>query len=146
MIYGLPESTSTSTAERQQNDTNIFCELAKSEFKIESLDISKSVRLGKQTEGKNRPLLITLTDNYARSHLLMRNAKTLRSSNTYRNVYISPDLTLKEREANKLLRQELFTRKQAGETNLIIRHGKIVSKHIKHNTTPVVMDSTNNQQ
>ena len=58
------------------------------------------------TDGKIRPIQITLTDGYARGRVL-RNAKTLRNSNSYQNVYILPDLTPKEREVNKLLRQEL---------------------------------------
>ena len=39
---------------------------------------------------------------------------------------MTPDLTKKEREANKKLRDELHRRKGAGETNLAIRNGKIV--------------------
>ena len=126
VIYGLPESTLASSTERQQQDTKKFCDLVKHEFKISNLDINKSYRLGKYNENNVRPLLVIILDNQARSYLL-RNAKSLRCSNTYQNVYISPDLTPKERETNKLLRHELRTRKEAGETNLVIRHGKIIS-------------------
>lgn len=45
----------------------------------------------------------------------------------YGNVYISPDLSPKEREANRKLREELAARRSAGENNLTIRGGKIVS-------------------
>ena len=76
----------------------------------------------------------------------MRDAKTVRSSNTYQNVFTSPDLTPKERETNKLLHQELKCHKEAGESDLIIRRGKIVSKIVK-NSTPMTMDiPTKNQQ
>jgi len=70
---------------------------------------------------------------------ILRNAKNLRKSSTYQNVFISSDLSLKERESNKLLYQELKRRKQAGEVNLIIRRGKIVPKQTNPNPTPVAM-------
>ena len=44
-------------------------------------------------------------------------------------MYISPDLTPKEREINRQLHTELKRRKQAGETNLMIKRGKIITKH-----------------
>lgn len=143
IIYGLPEPNGSTPAERRSNDDTNVCGLIKSEFNIDNIEISKSFRLGKRNEGKNRPLLITLANNYARSRIL-RSAKNLRKSSTYQNVYISPDLSPKERETNKLLRQELRRRKESGEVNLIIKHGKIVSKQVNSNSPTETMDS--NQQ
>ena len=51
---------------------------------------------------------------------------TIRECTSWSNVYISPDLTPKEREANRRLREELKNRKDAGEKNLMIKRGKIV--------------------
>ena len=66
---------------------------------------------------------------------------------TYQNVFISPDLSPKERASNKILRQELRLRKEAGEANLIIRCGKIVTKQVVPNPATITMDSsTINQQ
>ena len=140
ILYGLPEASETSASDRKQADINSFHELVHSQFNITNLEISKCFRLGRPQNGKLRPLLVTLTDGSARGRIL-RGAKALRTSSTYKRVYISPDLTLKEREANKCLRTELRRRKEAGETNLIIKHGKIVSKSPSSGTTSVPMES-----
>ena len=76
----------------------------------------------------------------------MRNTKTLRNSSSYQNVYVSPDLTPKEREINKCIRQELRRRKEAGEPDLIIKRGKIVSKHINTTSAHKMDCSSKNQQ
>ena len=44
------------------------------------------------------------------------------------NIYVSPDYTHKEREANKILREELKRCKENGEVNLGISNGMIVVK------------------
>jgi len=79
---------------------------------------------------------ITLTDDLSRRYIL-QNAKCLRSNTTYKGVFIPPDLTLKEREVNKLLHQELKHCKEAEEANLIIRKGKIITNTCStSNTAP----------
>ena len=145
IIYGAPEPAGSTFTERRSNVNIYLSSLLSTEFKIDSVEISKSSHLGKRVEGKTRPLLITLTENKTRSSIL-RNAKNLRKSSTYQNVFISPDLSPKERESNKLLYQELKHCKQAGEVNLIIRRGKIVPKQTNPNPTPVAMDSSTNDQ
>ena len=56
--------------------------------------------------------------------LIIRRAKELRQSNAWNNIFIVPDQTPNERE----LREELKTRRSAGEINLTIRRSRIVSK------------------
>jgi len=143
VIYGIPETTATSAPERQQADLNSFNELVDSEFKINNFEISKCVRLGKPKNDKPRPLLVTIPDNTIRRQIL-RNAKNLRNSNTHKRVFISPDLTPQEREANKQLRQELKRRKDAGDTNLIIKNGKIVSKQPPQKAAPMETTTSSN--
>lgn len=58
--------------------------------------------------------------------IILSKLSSLRKIEHWRGIYISPDLTPKEREANQLLRAELKRRKSAGKENLIIRRGKIV--------------------
>ena len=43
-------------------------------------------------------------------------------------MYVSPDLTLKEREQSKQLREELRARKASGEKDLYIKFGRIVPR------------------
>ena len=63
---------------------------------------------------------------------ILRQATKLRVSSTWKKVYISPDLTLKEREQGKKLREELKKRKEAGEKDIYIKSGKM---HQKVSTT-----------
>jgi len=141
VIHGLPESSATSSSERQLADSNSFVGLVDSEFKISNLEIGKCFRLGKRKNDKPRPLLVMLTDISVKRQIL-RNAKLLRNSNSYKSVFISPDLTQQEREVSKKLHNELKRRKQAGETNLIIKHGKIVPRQSQSAAAPA-MDTTN---
>ena len=55
-------------------------------------------------------------------------AKELRQSKQFSSMYINPDLTYKERQASKELRQELARRKKAGEKDIFIRRGQIVKR------------------
>ena len=60
---------------------------------------------------------------------ILTNAKTLRQTK-FNRVYICPDLTPAQRETDAKLREQLYTRRQAGEKNLLIRRGKIVKATI----------------
>ena len=86
---------------------------------------SKSFRVGKQHTDRPRLLIITLHNPLCKQDVL-RGAPQLRNHSEYKNVYITPDLTQKERETNRKLREELATRRRNGETNLYIRGGRIV--------------------
>ena len=61
----------------------------------------------------------------------------LRKSTRWNKVYVSPDLTAKEREVNKALRKELKRRKAQGEKEIMIKRGKIVSKGSKDSHPPI---------
>ena len=123
LSLGLPEASASSTSDCKQADINRFQKLVCFQFNITNLEINKCFRLGRFQNDKLRPLLVTLTDSSASGQIL-KSAKTLRTSNTYERMYISPDLTPKEREANKCLRTELHRRKEEG-ANLIIKCRKL---------------------
>ena len=55
-------------------------------------------------------------------------AKELCKSKQFSNMYISPDLSYKERQALKELIQELVRRKTAGEKDIFIHRGQIVKR------------------
>ena len=139
VIYGMPESSNSTSAELGTDDQSRFSGLVRSQFNIENINISKVIRIGRSTNNKPRPLLVTLLDDSSRRYIL-QNAKSLRNNSTYNNVYISPDLTPKEREINRQLHTELKRRKQAGETNLMIKRGKIIIKQ----PNPQLNPSNNN--
>ena len=53
-------------------------------------------------------------------------ASELRHLSTWKRIYVTPDLTKKEREESKRLREEFAARRQAGETDITIRRGRII--------------------
>ena len=69
---------------------------------------------------------------------ILKQATELRKSSTRSNVYIFPDLTLKEHSQNKLLRDELKTQKAAREKDIYIKRGKIVSRFTGAGTAAVL--------
>ena len=87
-----------------------FCRLVSSQFKIENISIVKTVHLGRINPEKPRSLLVTLSDSSSCRYLL-QNSKILCDNPEYNKVYISPDLSPKEREANKKLHMELRQRR-----------------------------------
>lgn len=84
--------------------------------------IEPPLRLGKQTSDKHRPVLIKLsneTDKWTIVKAPHRDTKA--------NVFAKPDLTPQQRAQNTKLRAELKSRRTAGETEIAIRGGKIIS-------------------
>ena len=94
---------------------------------IIGLSLTKAIRLVKLPAAKPRPLLISVRDELCKREIL-RSAYKLSKIPKWSNIYVSPDYTRKEREANKVLREELKRRKASGEVNLGIRNGRIVTK------------------
>ena len=93
---------------------------------------------GKKVPDRDRLLIVTL-ENVGIRQEVVRLAPQLRSCEAYANVYINPDLTPREREQGRKLREELASRRQKGEKNLVIRKGKIVC------TAPAVDTRTDRQ-
>ena len=126
VVYNLPEQgePGDSAAERTRKDTDKLCSIIREELRL-NIRVSKAFRAGKKLPEKPRLLIVTLDSVEARVELT-KMASQLRNSAEWHSLFINPDLTQKEREDGKKLRQELAARKSAGERNLYIRHGKIV--------------------
>ena len=80
-------------------------------------------------QGRVRPLLVKGKQEKLRGQML-RNAKKLRNTTKeqLKKIIITPDMTVKEREISRKLREDLRIRREAGEENLVIRRGKIVNR------------------
>jgi hypothetical protein len=143
ILFGVEELDSVITEERVQNDIQRIDSIFET-IKIRNVKILKYTRLGKRTlqdkeenessqgkvdtvKSRVRPLRITLEDDSER-YKIIENAKLLKES-SLENVFISFDLTRKERDEKKKLRNELELRKSKGEKNLVIKRGRIV--HLK---------------
>ena len=126
VVHNLPESEgeALSASDRAQSDQAAFRDLVKECFKL-SVHTSRSFRAGMKNADKSRLLIITL-ENVETKIELLKMAPQLRHHSRWNNIFITPDLTRKEREEGKKLRDELAVRRQAGENNLTIRKGKIV--------------------
>jgi len=127
IIHNLPEPSDCLDTQRLDNDLKQVSSLLNSEFGVAETIISKPTRLGTPKVNKPRLLRIEIKDLAAKREIL-RNATKLRASAKWSNVYVSPDLTPKEREQNKKLCEELRARKAAGEKDLYIKFGRIVPR------------------
>ena len=99
---------------------------------LAKLDVSVEVdgirRMGRdKKEGKNRLVWVKLGSKKERNSVL-DNAKKLRNSDSpdLKNVFINPDLTVKQKEADKALRAEMWQRREKGE-NVIIHRSKLIT-------------------
>ena len=68
---------------------------------------------------------------------MLKRSKALARQESTRDVYIGPDLTRKERLANKDLRDELKARRARGE-NIAIRRNEIVTTTLPLVAPPLV--------
>ena len=125
VVHNLPEATGNSAKEKIDMDILLFQEMVKESFHL-NVAVSKGFRVGRVVLNKARLLIITL-DTPGAKHDLLRLAPQLKGTDKWGNIYLTPDLTKAEREAARKLREQLAARRAAGEANITIRKGKIVS-------------------
>lgn len=120
IISGISELTTGSIMEREEHDEEKFLEVVQ-ELGLDwdrKLDV---VRIGKVRHGRPRLLKVTVPDGGAKQEIL-RNAKKLRKSNSFRNVYINHDQTPMQQRESKILREELKVRRSRGEDVVIFKN------------------------
>ena len=125
VVHNMMESDSNVFEERAKHDAYCFEKMVREAFSLKVTCV-RSFRAGKKMPGKDRLLIVSLESIGIRQELL-RLAPQLRSCEAYNRIYINPDLTPREREQGRKLREELAARKERGEKSLVIRKGKIVS-------------------
>ena len=131
IIHGLKEPTASEAEDRRQEDC-ILAEELLHKLSCDDVSVSHIVRLGAPPTGSDyrmRPVKLEFASVDARNKVL-RNSKNLRREvdPAWKRVFLHPDLTPREREHRKELVKELQERKSAGESNLIIVSGKIVTR------------------
>jgi hypothetical protein len=100
ILHNIAESDSDETDERKKHDTSKVEEVLGYLKIANPQETMKPIRLGKKLDtNKPRLMKITLESVEIQKHVLAK-AKSLKDSSDkeLKNVYISPDLTLKERE------------------------------------------------
>ena len=98
------------------------------ELGVDELEVVNTTRIGHVKESGERLLKVEVKNVSSIKNILSK-AKLLRQAKneTYHRIYITPDLSYQERSHQKSLRTELHRRRGAGEPNLCIRKGQIIS-------------------
>ena len=126
VMHNIPEPQGETYIERTEQDKAKFKEVIREGMRL-NVNVTKAYRVGKPTQEKPRLLIVGLENAEVKIEVL-KMASQLRSTEEWSDVFITPDLTWKEREEGRRLREELRRRKRAGEDNLIIRRGRIVPR------------------
>ena len=120
ILYNLSETSDP------QTDKLKVQELFSTVFSLKEVQLNRITCLGKCTDVRARPLLVSFADALIRSTILSQSGR-LRNYEQCKNVYISPDRTKLEREKHHKLVTELKRRRSNGEQNLVIRNNAIVT-------------------
>lgn len=125
LLHNMPEPVGETPEERKQEDEELIYEIAQ-EIGVDEINVKQVIRLGKKSS-KPRLTKVELESSKQKRSLLQK-AKQLRDieNEDWKNIFISPDLSPLARQQGRDLRNELKTRKEDGETDLIIRKGKII--------------------
>ena len=107
IVHNLTESTSDRGETRNSEDIKCSTDIFNNYLK-DKATVTKAVRLGKKSD-KSRLLKVTV-DSIETKAFILRNCTNLRKadpSSYLHKIYITPDLTPAEREANNQLRLQL---------------------------------------
>ena len=129
IFRNVPESQVKEPASRVADDIKLVSEITK-EIGVDHVEVVNAVRLGqRKNDSSVSRLLRVQVSNLNVKRDILSNAKKLRNvkREPFKGIYINPDLSIKERNAQKELRDELKRRKDAGEAHLKIVRGRIVN-------------------
>ena len=135
IIFELPESKKSKPDDRKEEDVQKFVGICKHICKINMTNdhIERAIRLGKVTEGKDRPLLVTMKDENKKREVFQNLNKLQDARAPFNKVTIMHDLTKKQKEELKDKIQEAQDKEnqdESGEFMYRVR-GPPWSWHIK---------------
>ena len=140
MVFNLPETPQKPgkpntwyTDELKKKDTDSFRTIISESLEIDTSDghnkIKDVLRIGRRDQTtRPRPLKVVFSELSTKREVLEKSKLLIRGKN--KHIFINPDLTPKQREHDKKLRQDLKDRRSNGETDIYIRKGKIVNGNI----------------
>ena len=116
VIYGVEESKEEREEKRKEGDEKVVRELAAAIGVDDVGRMERKFRAGKkdETTGKPRPMVVRIEDPEVRERIL-DNARKLNRTDSWKRVFISRDLTWKQREDAK--KQEKQLRDEADQKN-----------------------------
>lgn len=116
IMYGLPESSSTSPEDRKLHD-KLSVSNTLASLPIQAPEIVSSFRLGKPpSNGQPRPLKVVLSNKHGAVTVLKNKSKLPKT------ISIQSDMTPYQRDQLKKLRDELADRVDKGEKDLTIKY------------------------
>ena len=144
IVHKVPESVAAELSASTAHDSKWITDIVNI-IGAGPVEVVTITRLGKKLDDKPRLLKVQLSNLHQKRRTLANTKKLRETSGTFQKVYVTPDLSLTERQENKCLRDELFQHKKDGKKDLIIRRGKIVKKITSAEPAPTcapAMDTT----
>ena len=125
IISGVTEQTDGPVEERRKFDNEQVNSILK-EIDADDCTFEKCHRIGQPKSNGVRLLRVIGFDEDERNKIL-RKAKSLRDKDSFRGIYVNPDLTPTQQREAKKMRDELKERRKNGE-EVVIYRGKITLK------------------
>lgn len=138
VMYNIPDANKIDDKEQVDEDLATCYDIIENSLGLrkDEYHVQEIVRLGKprnernnreENRPRNRPILVKLA-NEKEKWTVLKKARNLRDETdpVKKRVGIAPDLTKKEQEIERQMRQELNMRKAEGETGLYIKNGQIL--------------------
>ena len=125
IFFNVPESKLSDVNDRTKHDKEEVKELSRlCQATIKKDDMIRVKRLGKKpTTGKPRPLLIEVNSEDKKKALFKNLSKLQRAPEKYKSISVQNDLTPKQREQEKMLREEAKKKEEdaSGEVKFRVR-------------------------
>lgn len=122
IIHGIPESSNKNVQAKIDHDKKSVDTILRS-LNLSNLHMTKVIRIGKQTEGKPRPVKVTFSDSTSTIAFFKHfNPDLCKEIFPGSNIDVSRDRTPKERLYLADLRTTLDDRTKAGERDLTIKY------------------------
>lgn len=116
ILYNVPESNSQDQEQRKVEDSEAVskvCEVSGVQDRVDQI-----VRLGEKRNGSNfkpRPLKVAFSDESGKKNKL-KNSSKLRNITELQRITVTPDYTLRQRNLNKQMKEEVSKRRLTDQT------------------------------
>ena len=128
-LFNLPECESSDESVCYEEDMKKLKDVLFLKDGFNPAHVKRAYRVSREkTPGKIRPMVIVFNDQTTRMNVLKMNDLTYSQDCETVCLYTGIDKTKRQVNEHKLLVTELINRRNAGESDLIIRNGKIVKK------------------
>jgi hypothetical protein len=121
VVIGLPESDA-------HGDSNVIAQFC-SKMNVNANDIADTFRDGRALDGRPRIMKVKFKNSQSRRSFLTGFRGARDTVANAQRAWVRPDLTYQQRVKDRELRAELSRRRDAGEANIKIHRGEIISSN-----------------